>query len=207
MSFELLYRDEQLLALNKPSGLLSVLGLGPENQDCLASRVAEQFPTAQIVHRIDRDTSGVIVMALDADTHRELSRQFHDREVDKTYVAVVYGSLAEDSGEIDLPMRKDFDHKPRHCIDPVHGRPAITRWRVVERLVDRTRLELVPLTGRSHQLRLHLATIGHPILGDNLYAHAAAHAMASRLMLHARSLTITHPTSGERLTFTAGCPF
>jgi tRNA pseudouridine32 synthase / 23S rRNA pseudouridine746 synthase len=203
----IIYRDERLIVLDKPSGLLSVPGIGPDNADCLASRVQRIDPAARIVHRLDRDTSGVIVMACDEEAHRELSRQFHDREVEKTYVALVAGFVREDEGEIDLPMRKDLDDPPRQLIDHIHGRRAITRWRVLERKVDHTRVELYPLTGRSHQLRLHMKTLGHPILGDDLYAPPETLAMADRLLLHAARLWLVHPSTAEPCTFESPCPF
>ena len=202
-----LYRDERIIVLDKPTGLLSVPGIGPEKADCMAKRVADAFPGARIVHRLDRDTSGVIMMAFDAEAHRELSRQFHDREVEKSYVAVVAGVVEGDEGVVDLPMRKDLDDPPRQIIDHVHGRRAVTKWRVIERQPDRTRLELRPLTGRSHQLRLHLKETGHPILGDDLYAPPNVQAMAARLLLHAHSLTIVHPGTAELLTFSSPVPF
>lgn len=204
-----IFRDERIIVLDKPTGLLSVPGIGPEKADCLASRVnAESVGAgARIVHRLDRDTSGVIVMAFDAEAHRELSRQFHDREVNKTYTAIVGGAVAEDEGVIDLPMRKDLDNPPLQIIDHVHGRSAITRWKVIDRQPDRTRLELHPKTGRSHQLRLHLKESGHPILGDDLYAPPAILDMADRLMLHAATLTIVHPTTADLRTFESPCPF
>ena len=201
------YRDEHLLVLNKPSGLLAVPGRGPELQDCLSGRVQAVLPSALIVHRLDRDTSGLMVMALDARTQSELSRQFAERMVEKRYVAVVFGCPPEEHGTTDLPMRKDFDRPPRHMIDAVQGRPAQTLWRVIERCGDRCRLEVCPVTGRSHQIRLHLATLGHPILGDNLYAHDEARIMAPRLLLHAEQLTLTHPEDGRRMSWTAVCPF
>jgi tRNA pseudouridine32 synthase/23S rRNA pseudouridine746 synthase len=203
----ILHRDQQIIALNKPSGLLSVPGIGPEAQDCLANRVAFEFPGARIVHRLDRDTSGVIVMALDADTHRELSRQFHDRETAKTYIAIAAGVMEKQGGEIDLPMRKDIDNPPWSIIDFVHGRNAVTRWRVIAQQPDRARLELNPITGRSHQIRLHLKVIDHPILGDDLYAPPEILALSDRLLLHAEALTITHPVTRERLRLHAPCPF
>ncbi len=159
-----LYRDDRLLVLDKPSGLLAVPGRGPDLQDCLSSRVQAFAPGALVVHRLDRDTSGLIVMALDAGAQRELSRQFAERIAEKRYVAVVFGATGEDEGLVDLPMRKDFDHPPRHCIDMAAGRPAQTAWRVLARESDRSRWELRPITGRSHQIRLHLATIEHPFL-------------------------------------------
>jgi tRNA pseudouridine32 synthase/23S rRNA pseudouridine746 synthase len=203
----ILHRDERIIVLDKPTGLLSVPGIGPEKADCLAARVSAAFPGARNVHRLDRDTSGVIVMAFDAEAHRALSVQFQDRLVEKRYVAVVAGALAEDAGVIDLPLRKDLDRPPRQMIDHERGRPSVTGWRVETRAGDRTRLDLAPLTGRSHQLRLHLATIGHPILGDDLYAPPDVRAMADRLLLHALTLAIVHPSTAERMTFTAPCPF
>ena len=151
-----------MIVLEKPTGLLSVPGIGPEKADCLASRAEAAYPGARIVHRLDRDTSGLIVMARDPDTHRELSRQFQDREVDKNYEAVVGGLVSIDQGTINAPIRKDMDNPPRQLIDDVHGRPSVTHWEVIERMDDRTRLKLHPITGRSHQLRLHLLSIGHP---------------------------------------------
>ncbi len=202
-----LHLDDRLIVLEKPSGLLAVPGLGPENRDNLADRVGHIYPGALVVHRLDRDTSGLIVMARDIESQRCLSRQFQDRQVEKRYIALVYGAVTDDAGRIEQPLRLDFAHPPRHRIDPVHGRTAITDWRVVERIMDRTRVELVPLTGRSHQLRVHAVHLGHPILGDKLYAHPPALALADRLMLHAAELVLAHPTSGERMRWTSGCPF
>lgn len=202
-----LYHDPRLVVVDKPAGLPAVPGRGPEKQDCLLTRLQAIWPDVRVVHRLDWATSGAIVFALDLETQRNLSGQFERREVAKRYTAVVRGEPVDDAGTIDLPMRKDFDHPPRHCIDEVDGRPARTDWRVVARLVDRSRLELVPHTGRSHQLRLHLATLGHPILGDALYADPATQAMSPRLLLHAESLTLQHPDDGRRMTFTAECPF
>lgn len=207
MPLPIVYVDEHLIVLDKPSGLLTEPGLGPLLADCLLARVQQEFSGARIVHRLDRDTSGLIVMALDADTHRALSAQFRDRRVEKRYMAVVQGVVAADSGQMDAPLIKDFDNPPRHKVDYVIGRPAQTAWRVVERHVDRTRLELVPHTGRSHQLRIHCLVAGHPILGDLLYAPPEALAMADRLLLHAESLALLHPASGEQMTWHAPCPF
>ena len=202
-----LYHDDYLVLLDKPSGLLSVKGIGIDKIDCLAVRVASAIEGARIVHRLDMDTSGVIVMARDADTHRELSRQFKDREVEKMYIAEVGGRVEQESGCIDIPIRKDMENPPKQCVDFEQGKASQTHWRVLERCGDRTRLELRPVTGRSHQLRIHLCEIGHPILGDNLYATPNVLAMSERLLLHAQSLTITHPATGERLTTIANCPF
>lgn len=206
---EVVAADDRLVVFNKSAGLLSVPGIGPEKQDCLVARAQHQFPGARIVHRLDRDTSGVIILALDADTHRELSRQFHDRETKKRYIAIVAGTVVDDEGEIDLPMRKDMDplRAPRQVIDHTHGRRALTTYRVLERLNDRTRVQLTPITGRSHQLRLHLLELGHPILGDDLYAPDDVLALADRLLLHAESLTIIHPAMRTPREFIAPCPF
>lgn len=209
MHIEIIYQDQRIVVLNKQTGLLSVPGIGPEKKDCLAKRVNAQVPGARIVHRLDRDTSGVIIMALDAEAHRELSRQFQDREVKKTYIAVVNGLVELDQGEINLPMRKDMESgsKPLQIIDHEQGRSAVTNYRVLNRETDRTRLELKPITGRSHQLRLHLKTIGHPILGDDLYAPPEVQAMAERLLLHAEMLWVVHPGTAEPMTFEVPCPF
>ena len=195
------------MVLEKPPGLLSVPGIGPENHACLARRAARECPGARIVHRLDRETSGVIVMALDAQSHRALSRQFEQRQVEKRYATVVAGLVEADEGQIDLPLRKDLDHPPRHMVDPDLGRPALTHYRVTARGGDRTRLELRPRTGRSHQLRVHVMAIGHPILGDDLYAPPEVVALAARLLLHAEALTLTHPATGARMTFESPCPF
>ncbi len=207
LPYATVYCDERLIVLDKPSGLLAVPGRGPHLQDCLSARVQAERPAALVVHRLDRDTSGLIVMALDAQAQRELSRQFAERRVTKRYLAVAWGQPAAEQGTIDLPLRKDFDHPPRHCIDPLSGKPAQTDWRVLERLGDRVRLELQPITGRSHQIRLHLATLGHPILGDNLYAPAPVRAMAERLLLHAAQLSLAHPADGRPIGWTSACPF
>lgn len=209
MGLEVIHRDERILVLNKPVGLLSVPGIGPDKADSVARRAAAEFPGARIVHRLDRDTSGVMLLAFDAEAHRELSRQFHDREVEKKYVAIVDGLVEGNSGRIDLPMRKDMDPRnaPRQVIDQAEGRRAVTDWWVIERMSDRTRLLLRPITGRSHQLRLHLKSIGHPILGDDLYAPQRVHQMADRLMLHAMSLTIVHPTTASLMKFEAKSAF
>ncbi len=209
MALDVIHQDERIIVLNKPAGLLSVPGIGPDKLDCLATRLQSEIPAARIVHRLDRDTSGVIVMALDAEAHREMSRQFHDREVQKIYIAIVHGSVEQDEGKIDLPVRKDMDpqNAPRQIIDHEQGRSAVTDFRVLERDAGRSRLELRPITGRSHQLRLHLQSIGHPILGDNLYAPLDVQALADRLLLHAQSLWLVHPGTAEPMTFEAECPF
>lgn len=220
--YSTLHADRWLLVLDKCSGLLSVPGIGPEKVDCLVARACTRWPTARIVHRLDRDTSGVIVLALDAATHRDLSMQFERRTVSKRYEAIVAGHPAADEGAVDLPIRKDLDNPPLQMVDAALGRPSQTTWRVMERRdavpmpVRRSpgadpfscaRLSLSPLTGRSHQLRLHLRAIGHAILGDDLYGTPDECAAATRLCLHATTLSFMHPGTGERTTFESPAPF
>lgn len=204
---DILYVDERIIVLSKPTSLLSVPGIGPDKADCLVRRVKADYPGARIVHRLDRDTSGVIVLGLDAEAHRNLSIQFQERQTEKTYLALVAGEMNATQGEIDLPIRKDLDHPPRQMIDHEQGRWAVTNWRLLEHNNGISRLELMPVTGRSHQLRLHLREIGHPILGDDLYAPPDVLAKSDRLMLHAMKLSLTHPESAALMTFEAPVPF
>lgn len=206
-SFRKVYHDARIIVLDKPAGLPAVPGRGADKLDSLSRRVQAAYPAARVVHRLDWATSGLMLMALDLAAEREFGRQFAERTVDKRYLAVVRGEPIDDGGVISLPLRKDFERPPRHCVDHVHGRAATTEWRVVERLGDRTRVELAPLTGRSHQLRIHLSQIGHPILGDTLYADDLTQALADRLLLHAERLSFNHPDDGRRVTFTSPCPF
>lgn len=207
MNYRVVHADDRLVVVDKPSGLLSQPGIGPDKQDCLERRVAADFDGARIVHRLDRDTSGLMVLARDAKAHRHLSMQFQRRQVSKRYIALVAGCPEEEAGEVDLPLRLDLDNKPRQIVDHAQGKAALTRWRVIERLPDRTHMELEPLTGRSHQLRLHMQQIGHPILGDPLYAPAEVQAMAPRLCLHAAMLAVRHPADGREMAFELPCPF
>lgn len=204
---EILHRDAALLLVNKPAGLLSVPGKSPAHRDCLESRVKAAYPEALLVHRLDMDTSGVMVFAMTKAAQRHLGLQFERRHLEKTYIAEVWGSLPGDSGEIDLPMIVDWPNRPLQKICHDSGKPALTRWQVICRVRDRTRLRLTPKTGRSHQLRLHLKALGHPILGDRFYADGAALAAADRLMLHAESLTLFHPEGGAKQRFECPCPF
>lgn len=192
---DILYIDDDLLVLNKPSGLLSVPGRGEDKQDCLASRAQARYPEALIVHRLDQATSGVMLMARGPDRQRTLSLAFQTRETEKRYLALVAGDSAE-SGEIDLPLICDWPNRPRQKVDLDIGKPSLTRYRRLDydAGTNTSRVELTPITGRSHQLRVHLSAIGHPILGDPLYAPPAVHDQASRLMLHAWRLTFQHPT-------------
>lgn len=202
-----LYADAALLVVEKQAGLLSVPGRGEDKQDCLMARLLVQYPDARIVHRLDHDTSGLLVIARDAATHRELSRQFHDREVEKIYCALALGHPAENFGEIDLALRYDPPTKPRHVVDPVEGQHARTEWKVLAREAGYTRVNLIPHTGRTHQLRVHMQALGHPLLGDSLYAPAEACPVGSRLCLHAETLGFIHPVHGGRLRFHRPAPF
>lgn len=206
-SYQVLYADADILVVVKPHGLLSVPGRGEDKQDCLIARLKLEYPEARIVHRLDRDTSGILVLGLNADTHRELSRQFQDREVDKRYIALIAGHPAENSGSVDLPLRYDPPTKPRHVVDMENGQHALTHWQVVAREPGFTRVSLEPYTGRSHQLRVHMLALGHPILGDALYAEGEALTLRPRLCLHAEQLSFTHPVTGARMHFQSPAPF
>ena len=204
---EILYTDNHLLIVNKPSMLLSVPGRGEDKQDCLVSRLAVKFPSVLTVHRLDWETSGLTVLALDKDTHRQLSRQFQERQVNKEYTAIVDGLLKDSYGEINLPLRCDWENRPRQIVDHKQGKASQTFWECLEHLSDRSRILLTPVTGRSHQLRVHLQQIGHPILGDPLYASPETLALADRLLLHATGLEFTHPKNSKRLKFCSSAPF
>lgn len=207
--FRLLYIDEWIIVADKASGLLSVPGRGPDKQDSLGLRVAAEFADALMVHRLDMDTSGLLVIARGAEMHRRLSRMFRERRIDKEYVALVSGQPAATHGEIALPLAADWEKRPRQRVDLVAGKPSLTRYRVADYdgANDIARLELRPQTGRSHQLRVHLQALGHPILGDALYADATAFAKAPRLCLHAARLAFTHPQHGQWLEFASAAPF
>jgi tRNA pseudouridine32 synthase/23S rRNA pseudouridine746 synthase len=200
----ILYADNDLLLVRKPHLLLSVPGRHPLNRDCLISRLQQTYPQASMVHRLDLDTSGIMVIPLNRACHANLSRQFQERLVYKRYEAVVWGVVARDRGEISLPIVSDWERRPLQKICFETGREAITWFEVVTREADRTRLQLMPQTGRSHQLRIHCRELGHPILGCDMYAHEAALAMAPRLLLHASELGFTHPTTGDWLQ--EACP-
>ncbi|MEM8592096.1 MAG: pseudouridine synthase [Pseudomonadota bacterium] len=201
----ILYQDHELLAVDKPSGLLSVPGKGAELADCLLSRIQAEIPNALLVHRLDRDTSGVMIFALSAHAQRHLGLQFEKRQAKKVYVAEVWGRL-EGAGVVDLPLAVDWPNRPRQRVDHMNGRPAVTEWRA-KKSGATSRVELRPRTGRSHQLRVHMAELGHPILGDPFYAPPEALAAAPRLMLHAWKLTLRHPDGGAEISFRAKLPF
>jgi len=226
----ILFEDESFVVVDKPAGLLSVPGIAPEKQDCTRSRILAQYPDATgplTVHRLDLSTSGIMILALDPKTHKNLSKQFEDRQTTKRYLALLEGHLESDSGTINTPIRKDMDVRPLMCVDHLYGKPSVTHYTVISReeLNGKpvTRIELEPHTGRTHQLRVHCAhpavtTVGDPsdsetagldapIVGDELYGHDLNNPTASRLMLHASMLTIHHPITGKQLTFKAPDPF
>jgi tRNA pseudouridine32 synthase/23S rRNA pseudouridine746 synthase len=207
--FSLIHVKHELLVVNKPSGLLSVPGRGEDKQDCLIKRLQTQYPDALIVHRLDCDTSGLLVMARGKEMHRRLSILFQNRQVEKRYVAVVEGKLAQDSGQVNLPLIVDWPNRPLHKVDFESGKPSLTDYRVLsyDAAGHCSRIELTPQTGRTHQLRVHMQALGHPILGDSLYADSATMAKSDRLLLHAEYLSFPHPASGERLVFTCAASF
>lgn len=208
--------DDALIVLDKPAGLLAVPGRGPEGADCLAARAAARWPNARVVHRLDMATSGLIVFARGAQAQRRLSAAFAQRTVHKRYEAVVAGHLSgpgptEGWADIDLPLVPDWPNRPRSRVDAERGKPSRTRWQVLahEQIgsLAATRLALEPVTGRSHQLRVHLLALGHPIVGDALYTQAPVATAAPRLLLHACELALTHPDSGAWLSFSSPAPF
>ena len=200
------HADDALVVVDKPAGMLSVPGRGQAGREHLAAHVQRRFADALVVHRLDMATSGLVVFARGAAVQRALSMAFAARRVAKGYEALVHGLVGDDEGEIDLPLAADWPNRPRQRVDPVRGKPSLTRWRVLARDRARscTQLQLEPVTGRSHQLRVHLLAIGHPIVGDALYAPARP---APRLMLHACALTLPHPGRGSTFTLRSAVPF
>lgn len=206
---DIIHLDEHFIILNKPSGLLSVPGKSEHLEDCLQSRVKTAYPDTLLVHRLDLDTSGLIVFARNKKAQGTISQQFEKRKVSKTYIARVFGIPEADEGLIDLPLCCDWPNRPKQMVCHENGRPSQTHWHVLERDIEgnTARIELNPITGRSHQLRVHLLEIGHPILGDPFYAPIKILNAAPRLLLHAQNLTIFHPVTGEQMDFIAPCPF
>ena len=192
--------------VDKPSGLLSVPGKGEHLSDCLIARVQAVFPTALLVHRLDRDTSGVMIFALTPHAQRHLGLQFEKRQTKKTYIARVWGEVAKKTGTVDLPLIVDWPNRPKQMVDHENGKQAVTDWRVIRASSQETRIRLMPKTGRSHQLRVHMQAIGHPILGDPFYADGDARDHP-RLMLHSETLQFRHPDGGKGMRITAKCPF
>lgn len=203
----ILHEDHQLLLVDKPSGLLSVPGKGEDLADCLLTRVQAAFPMALLVHRLDRDTSGVMVFALTPHAQRHLGLQFEKRQTRKTYVARVAGRLEPRTGTVDLPLIVDWPNRPLQMVCHDTGKAAQTDWRVARYGDGETRVKLMPKTGRSHQLRVHMLAMGHPILGDPFYAKGAALDGYSRLMLHSEELRLRHPDGGRGMAFRAKAPF
>lgn len=201
-----LFADDDIVVLDKPSGLLSVPGKDPALADCLEARVRGRYPTAAMAHRLDKDTSGVIVMCLNKKALGHVGQEFEQRRAKKSYVARVWGEVAGENGLIDLPLATDWENKPRQRVDHERGRMSRTEWVVVGREPGITRMRLVPLTGRTHQLRVHMLELGHPILGDAFYATGAAFAAADRLQLHAEELGFNHPQGGW-VEFRSPTPF
>lgn len=205
---EIIYHDKFLLAVSKPSGLLSVPGRGEDKADSLSARVQKVYPDALVSHRLDRDTSGLLIFPRGADMHRQISMMFEKREMNKSYVAVVIGKLAQEQGEVDMPLMVDWPNRPRHIIDRDNGKPAKTRYRVIsfDLTSNTSRVALEPITGRTHQLRVHMQYLGHPIVGDTLYG-GNANGKVSRLLLHAHTLDFIHPVSGQPINLISPLPF
>ena len=209
--FSVIYEDEHLLVLDKPSGLLSIPGRGPDKQDCLLARVQAQHPEALLVHRLDMATSGLLIMARSPELQKQLGHCFEKRRVSKRYQAVVLGDMgpAGSTGLIDLPVRIDWLNRPRSIICHEHGKPSQTQWTSLGSgpLPGTTRLLLEPHTGRTHQLRVHTLALGHPIMGDPLYAPESARLAVPRLWLHAWQLELVHPITGQAMQWVAPLPF
>jgi tRNA pseudouridine32 synthase/23S rRNA pseudouridine746 synthase len=209
---DIIYQDDDIVVLNKASGILSVPGRLPEHQDCLQNRVQRVLPTATVVHRLDMATSGVMIMALNKPAHVAISRQFEQRKTQKSYLARVWGLVEQSEGSVDLPLISDWPNRPKQKVDHENGKKSLTHYRVLsyKSSTDEqasTFLELTPITGRSHQLRVHMLALGHPILGDKLYAPKDALIMRKRLQLHALTLSLFHPSTEQAITFNAPCPF
>jgi tRNA pseudouridine32 synthase / 23S rRNA pseudouridine746 synthase len=202
-NIEIVAVDDAFVVINKPSGLLSVPGRGADKQDCVAARVQARFADALTVHRLDMETSGLMLMARGIDAQRKLAITFEKRVIEKQYIAVVSQIILDDEGEIDLPLICDWPNRPRQIVEHTIGKPSLTRWRVLARdaQANTTRVELSPVTGRSHQLRVHMNEVGHPILGDSLYGTDASRSASPRLLLHASWLRFPHPTTGEPVEF------
>jgi len=206
----ILYEDDHILVVNKPEELLSVAGRGPDNQDSVHTRAQQLYSQVLVVHRLDCSTSGVMVLARTKAAHSELNRQFRERETHKEYQAITWGNCPlamGEEGEIDFPLITDWPNRPLQKICYQDGKPSLTRYRLLEKKGLRNRLQLIPITGRSHQLRVHCMALGMPIVGDRFYAPQPVIDMSPRLLLHARRLSFTHPASGTSISFTAPLPF
>jgi tRNA pseudouridine32 synthase/23S rRNA pseudouridine746 synthase len=209
LGLDIVHEDGRLIVCNKPAGLLTVAGKDPSLADCLEARVQARYPdrpATKVVHRLDKDTSGLILLAFDKAALGALGSQFEHRMIAKYYIARVWGDVEGDTGVIDLPLATDWENKPRQRVDHARGRPSRTQWQVIARDGRTTRLKLIPLTGRTHQLRVHMLELGHPILGDPFYSTGEAFAAADRLQLHAEELGFNHP-SGHWVNFRVPAPF
>lgn len=206
-SVNILHFDEDIIIINKQPDLLSVPGRGPEKLDSIYYRLTLNFEEVHVVHRLDMATSGIMVFARNKTSLRCLQQQFQHRQTQKSYQAIVYGKVIPSMGAINFPMRCDWPNRPKQMVCYEFGKKSLTRWKVLEYINGNTRLELIPITGRSHQLRIHCNAISHPILGDNLYGTPASQTATDHLCLHAQSLTFRHPTSHETMTFTSPAPF
>lgn len=204
---DIIFRDAHLIVVNKPAGLLSVPGKDPRHGDCLEIRVKTLIPNALLVHRIDMDTSGVMIFAATPNAQRHLGLQFERRHLSKTYEALVWGGPPETEGEMTLPLIADWPNRPLQKVCFETGKSAKTRWKALSRTEGITRIALFPETGRSHQLRVHMAELGCPVLGDRFYAGGEALAASPRLCLHSKTLTLRHPIGGAKMSFVAPVPF
>ena len=205
---DIIYQDQYLIAVSKPAGLLSVPGRGEDKADSMATRVQSEYADALVAHRLDRDTSGLLVLPRGAAMHRRISLMFEKREMEKSYVAVVLCKLAQEQGVVDQPLLVDWPNRPRHIVDLVNGKPAQTRYKVIsyDAASNMSRVALEPITGRTHQLRVHMQFLGHPIVGDTLYG-GNVDGNAARLLLHAHTLAFRHPVSGGVMRLSSPIPF
>lgn len=205
----ILYEDADLLVVEKPAGLLSVPGRGEDNQDCLINRLIVDFPNARIVHRLDMATSGIIIIALNHQTQATISQYFANREIEKSYIAVIAGCVSEEEGTIDLPLICDWENRPKQIVDHENGKSAQTHYQCLNysTSTDTTRVQLKPITGRSHQLRVHMQALGHPILGDPFYAPQEIIDKSPRLLLHASQLIFNHPVINRKMIIVSPAPF
>ncbi|HEY7885884.1 MAG TPA: RluA family pseudouridine synthase [Cellvibrionaceae bacterium] len=206
---DIIHQDRDLLVVGKPAGLLTVPGRGPDKQDCLINRLLIEYPNSRVVHRLDQATSGLVIIPQSHAALRHIGEQFEQRVVSKTYIAVVAGLLPNDTGSVAWPLICDWPRRPRQKIDFTDGKAALTHYRVLNRDLEKkcTRVELTPVTGRSHQLRVHMLAIGHPIMGDQLYAPETVTALNNRLLLHAQSIEFNHPVTQEKLHIRSCAPF
>ena len=206
---KILYQDEHLLVVNKPEFLLSVPGRAPENKDCVITRLQQHFPEAVIVHRLDLDTSGLLIVPIKRAAMSHIARQFQERKIFKRYQALLWGKLKQSYGTIELPIKADWPNRPKQQIDFLEGKHALTHYRVlhVNHEKNQTRIELNPISGRSHQLRIHCRELGHPVLGCDMYAHPEALAASKRLLLHASDISFRHPETSEIISVHSPVPF